>query len=307
MDFGWHLPCYGPLATRENLLRVATEAERFGFESVFVSDHVALPFEQRTPYPGGSGVFPIPPTSAFLEPLTALALVAAVTERVRLGTTVLVLPHRHPVVLAKTLATLDHLSGGRVIVGAGVGWLREEIEVFGVPFERRGAWSDEALGAMKRCWADERSKHTGEFFRFDDVGCFPKPRQKPYPPLWIGGAGPAAFRRVARFGDGFHAAWSAPEAMGEQIREVFKECEKLGRLGTDLVFSVRAGYGIRDEPPREGAANLVGPPTFIADQIARYADVGVSHIVLEARLRGLGEHLTLLHRFAEEIRPLTET
>jgi len=147
---------------------------------------------------------------------------------------------------------------------------------------------------------------SGEFFRFDDVGCFPKPRQKPYPPLWIGGAGPAAFRRVARFGDGFHAAWSAPEAMGEQIREVFKECETLGRLGTDLVFSVRAGYGIRDEP-REGPANLVGPPTFIADQIARYADVGVSHIVLEARMRDLGEHLTLLHRFAEDIRPLTET
>ena len=308
MDFGWHLPCYGPLATRDNLLRVATEAERFGFESVFVSDHVALPFEQKTPYGSDrSAVFPIPPTGAFLEPLTALGLVASVTERVRLGTTVLVLPHRHPVLLAKTIATLDHLSDGRIIVGAGVGWLREEIEVFGVPFERRGGWSDEALGAMKRCWADERSKHTGEFFRFDDVGCFPKPRQKPYPPLWIGGAGPAAFRRVARFGDGFHAAWSAPEAMGEQIREVFKECEKLGRLGTDLVFSVRAGYGIRDEPPREGRANLVGPPTFIAEQIARYADVGVSHIVLEARMRDLGEHLTLLHRFAEDIRPLTET
>jgi len=308
VDFGWHLPCYGPLATRENLLRVATEAERFGFESVFVSDHVALPFEQQTPYgTNRSGVFPIPPSSVFLEPLTALALVAAVTERVRLGTTVLVLPHRHPVVLAKTLATLDHLSDGRVIVGAGVGWLREEIEVFGVPFERRGVWSDEALAAMKRCWADERSKHTGEFFRFDDVGCFPKPRQKPYPPLWIGGSAPAAFRRVARFGDGFHAAWSAPDAMGEQIREVFKECAKLGRLGTDLVFSVRAGYGIRDEPPREGSASLVGPPAFIAGQIARYADVGVSHIVLEARMRDLGEHLTLLHRFAEEIRPLTET
>jgi probable F420-dependent oxidoreductase len=308
VDFGWHLPCYGPLATRENILRVATEAERFGFESVFVSDHVVLPFEQKTPYGSDrSSVFPVPPTGAFLEPLTALALVASVTERVRLGTTVLVLPHRHPVLLAKTLATLDHLSDGRVIVGAGVGWMREEIEVFGVPFERRGAWSDEALNAMKRCWADERSKHIGEFFRFDDVGCFPKPRQKPYPPLWIGGGGAAAFRRVARFGDGFHAAWSAPEVMGEQIREVFKECEKLGRLGTDLVFSVRAGYGIRDEPRQGGRANLLGPPAFIAEQIARYADVGVSHIVLEARMRDLGEHLTLLHRFAEDIRPLTET
>ena len=308
MDFGWHLPCYGRLATRENLILVAREAETRGFESVFVSDHVALPFEPKTPYPSSrTGAFPVPPTDAFLEPLTALGLVAAVTERVRLGTTVLVLPHRHPVLAAKTIATLDNLSGGRVIVGAGVGWLRDEIELFGVPFERRGAWSDEALGAMKRCWADERSKHHGEFFNFDDVGCFPKPAQKPYPPLWIGGRTAAAYRRVARFGDGFHAAWSAPDVMREQIREVWKECEALGRLGTDLVFSVRAGYGIRDEAQREGKASLLGPPDFIAQQIQRYADVGVSHIVLEARTRDLDEHLTAMRRFAEDIRPLTET
>ncbi len=192
MDFGWHLPCYGPLATRDNLILVAGEAEGRGLEPVFVSDHVALPFQAKTPYGGSrTGTFPVPATDTFLEPLTALALVAAVTERVKLGTTVLVLPHRHPVLAAKIIATLDSLSGGRVIVGAGVGWLRDEIELFGVPYERRGAWSDEALAVMKRCWADERSKHDGEFFHFDDVGCYPKPAQVPYPPLWIGGNGPA--------------------------------------------------------------------------------------------------------------------
>jgi len=307
MDFGWHLPCYGRLATRENLILVAREAETRGFESVFVSDHVALPFEPKTPYPSSrTGAFPVPPTDAFLEPLTALGLVAAVTERVRLGTTVLVLPHRHPVLAAKTIATLDNLSGGRVIVGAGVGWLRDEIELFGVPFERRGAWSDEALGIMKRCWADERSKHHGEFFNFDDVGCFPKPAQKPYPPLWIGGRTAAAYRRVARFGDGFHAAWSAPDVMREQIREVWKECEKVGRLGTDLIFSVRAGYSIREEASPHPKASLLGPAQFIAEQIQRYADVGVSHIVLEAPARDLDEHLALMRRFTEDIRPLTE-
>ena len=307
MEFGWHLPCYGRLATREALILVAREAEALGFESVFVSDHLALPFEPKTPYPGSStGVFPIPPTDAFLEPLTALALVAAVTDRVRLGTTVLVLPHRHPVLAAKAIATLDDLSGGRIIVGAGVGWLREEIELFGVPFDRRGTWSDEALGAMKRCWADERSKHHGEFFYFDDVGCYPKPVQKPYPPLWIGGRSAAAYRRVARFGDGFHAAWAAPEVMREQIREIWKECENVGRLGTDLTFSVRVGYGIGEGPAPQPAAGLLGAPRQIADQIARYADVGVSHIVLEAAARDLDEHMALLRRFADDVRPLTE-
>ena len=308
MDFGWHLPCYGSLATRENLILVAREAEARGLESVFVSDHVALPFEPTTPYDGSrSGTFPVPPTDIFLEPLTALAVVSAVTERVKLGTTVLVLPHRHPVLAAKIIATLDSLSGGRVIVGAGVGWMRDEIELFGVPYERRGVWSDEALSAMKRCWADERSKHAGEFFHFDDVGCYPKPAQEPYPPLWIGGRTPAAYRRVARFGDGFHAAWSTPDVMREQIREIWKACGEVGRLGTDLIFSVRAGYGIREQPSPYPTASLVGPPAFIAEQIARYADVGVSHIVLEAPVRDLDQHLSLMRRFTEDIRPLTET
>src|SRR6266545_2705989 len=267
MDFGWHLPCYGPLATRDNLILVAREAEGRGLESVFVSDHVALPFQAKTPYGGSrTGTFPVPPTDTFLEPLTALALVAAVTERVKLGTTVLVLPHRHPVLAAKIIATLDRLSGGRVIVGVGVGWLREEIELFGVPYERRGTWSDEALGVMKRCWADERSKHDGEFFHFDDVGCYPKPVQEPYPTLWIGGNGPAAYRRVARFGDGF-----------------------------------------RERPSSQATASLVGPPPFIAEQIRRYADVGVSHIVLEAPVRDLGQHLSLMRRFTEDVRPLVES
>lgn len=307
MDFGWHLPCYGRLAIRDNLILVAREAEARGLDSVFVSDHVALPFDPKTPYEGSrTGVFPVPPTDAFLEPLAVLALVAAVTERVKLGTTVLVLPHRHPVLAAKTLATLDSLSGGRVIVGVGVGWLRDEIELFGVPYARRGAWSDEALGVMKRCWADERSKHTGEFFRFADVGCYPKPVQEPYPPLWIGGNSPPAYRRVARFGDGFHAAWSTPEVMRGQIREVWKSCGEVGRLGTDLTFSVRAGYGIREQPSSHAAASLVGPPAFIAEQIRRYADVGVSHIVLEAPVRDLEQHLSLLRRFTEDIRPLAE-
>ncbi len=308
MDFGWHLPCYGPLATRDNLILVAREAEGRGLESVFVSDHVALPFQAKTPYGGSrTGTFPVPPTDTFLEPLTALALVAAVTERVKLGTTVLVLPHRHPVLAAKIIATLDRLSGGRVIVGVGVGWLREEIELFGVPYERRGTWSDEALGVMKRCWADERSKHDGEFFHFDDVGCYPKPVQEPYPTLWIGGNGPAAYRRVARFGDGFHAAWSTPEIMGDQIREVWTCCGDVGRLGTDLTFSVRAGYGVRERPSSQATASLVGPPPFIAEQIRRYADVGVSHIVLEAPVRDLGQHLSLMRRFTEDVRPLVES
>src|SRR5438105_15945833 len=162
IDFGYHLPIWGPAARRDTLLTLARRAEALGFDSVWASDHVVVPFEIRSRYPyNATGDFPLAPTMNFLELLTALAVVAGVTERVRLGTTVLVLPHRHPVLAAKMLATLDHLAPGRVILGAGVGWMREEIEMFGVPYARRGAWSDEAIRVMRACWAGERVEHRG--------------------------------------------------------------------------------------------------------------------------------------------------
>jgi alkanesulfonate monooxygenase SsuD/methylene tetrahydromethanopterin reductase-like flavin-dependent oxidoreductase (luciferase family) len=134
MEIGCHLPVYGDAATRDGLLLAARRIEALGYDSLWVSDHVVIPWEIRSRYPyNATGDFPLSPSTDFLEPLTALALVAGVTSRVRLGTSVLVLPHRHPVLTAKMLATLDHLAPGRVILGAGVGWMREEIELFGVP------------------------------------------------------------------------------------------------------------------------------------------------------------------------------
>src|SRR5438067_13854373 len=168
MRFGCHLPVYGAAATRETLIGFARRAKALGFESLWASDHVVLPWRIASRYPyNATGDFPLPPATDFLEPLTALALVAGVTERVALGTTVLVLPHRHPLLAAKMLATLDHLAPGRVILGAGVGWMREEIELFGVAFEQRGAGSDEALRIMKACWREERPSFRGAFVSFD--------------------------------------------------------------------------------------------------------------------------------------------
>ena len=151
MEFGCHLPVFGPVATRAGLLTFAREMERLGYESLWASDHVVIPhtIESRYPY-SADGRFPLQPDASFLEPLTALGLVAGVTERARLGTTVLVLPHRHPVLAAKMLATLDHLSGGRVILGAGVGWMREEIELLGAPFDQRGAWSRHGVSVTRK-------------------------------------------------------------------------------------------------------------------------------------------------------------
>src|SRR5512132_3810155 len=176
MEFGCHLPVFGPAATRAGLLTFAREMERLGYDSLWASDHIVIPHTIRSRYPySDTGQFPLPADATFLEPLTALAMVAGVTERVKLGTTVLVLPHRHPVLAAKMLATLDHLSGGRLILGAGVGWMREEIEILGAPFDRRGAWSDDAIRVMRACWREGRVRYKGQFVSFDEIGVLPQP------------------------------------------------------------------------------------------------------------------------------------
>src|SRR5207248_4034919 len=253
LNFGYHLPIWGPAATRETIITLARRVEALGFDSVWASDHIVIPFEIRSRYPyNATGDFPLAPTMNFLEPLTALALVAGVTERVRLGTTVLVLPHRHPVLAAKMLATLDHLAPGRVILGAGVGWMKEEIELFGVPYARRGTWSDEAIRVMKACWRDERVSYRGQFVRFEALGVAPKPAQGTIP-VWIGGHTPRALRRVAELGDGWHAAFPSAAQMKTGLADLAAACRKAGRDPKTLTLSARMGL-----PARQDTNALVG-------------------------------------------------
>ena len=290
MQIGCHLPVYGPAATREVLLGFARRMESLGYDSLWASDHVVIPYAIASRYPyNPTGDFPLAPTTSFLEPLVALGLVAAVTERVQLGTTVLVLPHRHPVLAAKMLATLDHLAPGRVILGAGVGWMKEEIELFGVPYKQRGAWSDEAIRVMKACWRDERVSHRGEFVRFEGLGVAPKPAQGTIP-IWIGGHSPRALRRVAELGDGWHAAFPTAAKIKAGIAELAKACRQVGRDLGSLTISARIGL-----PAREDAAALVR-------EIAELAELGVSHLILESRVRDLEDMTAIYEKFAREIR-----
>ncbi len=214
---GCHLPMYGPVGTRDNVLTFARRIEALGYDSLWASDHVVIPYRIAPHYPySPDGRFPLTADVPFLEPLTTLALVAGVTERVQLGTSILVLPHRNPVMAAKMCATLDHLSGGRLVLGVGVGWMREEIELLGGNYDRRGAWSDEALAVMRACWRDARTAHHGEFFSFEEIGVFPKPTRGDIPIL-IGGHTERALRRVVQHGDGWHAAFITPAALAADL------------------------------------------------------------------------------------------
>jgi len=303
LTFGCHLPTFGPIATRGNVLAFARKMEALGYESLWASDHVVLPYTIKSKYPyNPTGQFPLPPTAAFLEPLTTLALVAGVTERAQLGTTILVLPHRHPVLAAKMLATLDHLAEGRVILGVGVGWMREEIEILGGNYDRRGAWSDEAIRIMRVCWSQERARYGGEFFSFDEIGVVPQPPRKAIP-IWVGGHTPRALRRVAELGDGWHAAFTPPDVFAGDIARLRAECEKVNRRFDDLAITLRAGLSFRDTPGGADRKPLQGTPGQIVADIGRYRELGVGSFLLEARYRDLDDMVAIFERFAREIRP----
>ena len=243
MKFGMFLPTVGPYASGPDALHaqrtLAQQAETLGFDSIWVPDHVVFPKTINSTYPyndtGRIGTAPI------LDPLVALSFLAGVTTTIKLGTFVLVLPHRNPIVTAKMWASLDVLSGGRTIFGAGIGWLEEEITLLGAPFRRRGALSDEYLRAMKTLWTQPDPEFEGEFVSFSDIECEPKPLQQP-PPIWIGGHSARAMRRVVEFGDGWLAVPKSVAAFHESLGALRVAAEQAGRAMSDIPIMISPMY-----------------------------------------------------------------
>jgi probable F420-dependent oxidoreductase len=212
VKFGIHLPQSGPAASADAISGGAKHAEDLGFSDVWVSDHIVLP--RGAPYP---------PSSYILEPLVALTWAAAATERVGLGTTVLVLPLRPPVLLAKMLGSLDIMSGGRVIVGAASGWLKEEFDALGVPFEERGVRTDETIDLMRQCWENDPIDTVATATGAKLVAMRAKPQPDRRISIWIGGHSEAAFRRAIRVGDGWHGAFQSPDKTAEMTARLRSE------------------------------------------------------------------------------------
>jgi probable F420-dependent oxidoreductase len=190
MELGVNVPNFGPGTAPASLERWARTAEQMGFDLLMVSDHVAVTGDVAERYP-----------APFYEPFTTLAWLAGITERIKLGTTVLILPYRHPLLTARMAGSLDHLAGGRLVLGVGVGWAEQEFAALGVPFGRRGAITDDYLAALRACWAGDLAGHHGEFASFTDVHTAPRPSRGV---IWVGGNSDAALRRAVRFGDAWH-------------------------------------------------------------------------------------------------------
>ena len=309
MRYGFYLPTRGQAATADDLEALVLRGEALGFTSVMIADHIVFPSVVKSKYPYTvDGVFP--GQGDALEQLALMAFVAGKTERLRLVTSVMILPYRNPVATAKTLATIDVLSRGRVTVGVGVGWLREEFEALGAAdFDRRGAVSDEYLRIFKRLWTESPASFDGEFYRFDDVRCLPHPVQKPHPPIWIGGHSKAALRRVARLGDGWHPVGAnpavplGPDDLRRDLEELYRLTEAEGRDPSKLTISYKAPLYDADRPVAgPDRRPFSGSREQVMEDIARYERLGVSELIFDFRSERMSDSIERMERFAPVMR-----
>jgi probable F420-dependent oxidoreductase len=193
MKVGVNLLNFGPGANPDSLARWTQLSETLGYHLVMISDHIAITPDVQSRYP-----------APFYEPFTALGWLAGITGKIELGTTVIILPYRNPLEVAKMIANVDQISGGRVILGVGIGWAKQEFDALGVPFEKRGAMTNDYLAAIKTLWTREDASYQGRFASFSNVKSLPRPVQNPHPPIWVGGPSDAALRRTVLYGDGWH-------------------------------------------------------------------------------------------------------
>jgi probable F420-dependent oxidoreductase len=287
MKFGVMFANAGPFGLPDHAVRLAQTAEACGFESLWTVEHVAVPAGYRSKYPySETGRMPGPDDMPLPDPLIWLSYVAAATSKIRLATGIVILPQRHPIYLAKELATLDQLSRGRVTLGIGIGWLREEFEALGVPFEERAARTEEACEALRTLWKPGAQPFAGKFFRWAPVHSNPKPVQPGGIPIVVGGHAKGAARRAARVGDGWfpvHTDWDAIAASREELRA---ECARLGRDPAQIEITTGVPVTTLETVKRArelGVARLViAPPGFDPDGLRRGLETFANEVIAKA-------------------------
>jgi probable F420-dependent oxidoreductase len=298
MKLGICVPHYGRPLEVGRLLEVVRRAEARGLDSAWVTDHVIVPRDAVLIY-----------RDHMLDPLAVLPWLAGVTERIALGTSVVILPYRTPIPVAKLLASVDVLSGGRLIVGVAIGWLEAEFAALGVPFRERVSRSEEAIELMRALWTQEEPAVETRRHRLQGLRASPLPLQKPRPPIWIGGGSDGALRRVARLGDGWHATGMTPEAFRQGMDTVRRYWSEEKREG-EPVGSVRVGLfvdGVHrpavDMAFLRGRHAIAGPVAAVTDQLRRFQDLGCAHVALEISYSVYPAILETIDLLASEVKP----
>jgi probable F420-dependent oxidoreductase len=284
MKLGFSLPVAGAWATPANQVRVAQQAERLGYHSLWVLQRLLYPVVPQNDYPPMPGG-PWPDCfESVADPVVSLAFVAGATSRIRLGTSVLVMPYYTPVMLAKQLATLDRVSGGRLDVGLGVGWSRDEYEAVGVPYEKRGQRADEFLACLKAIWTEDPVEFRGEFYRVPRASVRPRPVQVPHPPITVGGYGMAAVRRAVTFGDGFSGGNVPFDRVAPLVQALRETAERAGRDPARLQVVCGGTFRPFDVPRGRVRRPLFGSLDEIREDVRRYAELGLTELFLEANV-----------------------
>ena len=307
MRYGISLRQMDRSGSPDDLVAVAEVAERLQFDSLWQGDHVVIPrvfdgtlYQYRA---GLGGEFPRTNQDNIFEPITTYCFVAGKVSTPKLGLATLVVPYRNPVLTAKMLANLDILSGGRLVLGVGTGWMKEEFEALGSPpWEDRGSVTNEYLDLFIELWTKDEVDFRGQHYQVSGVGLLPKPVQKPYPPIWVGGHTRRAYQRLARYGVGWQPHLLTPQDIARELPRLGRICREAGRnpdeIETSVSASVRFGWsGSGDRPP------LAGTSQQIADDVLSYQEVGVSEIRLRFEGDTVSQVVDNCRRFAEEVRP----
>jgi len=313
MQIGFTAPVGGPLAEPGPLIRLATEGEAMGFDYLSFSDHVVMPtdIEARYPY-SETGEFPQGSRGGRHEQLTEIAFVAGRTSRIRLVTSVMVVPHRPAVLTAKILSTIDVLSGGRLTVGVGAGWMKEEFEAIGAPpFAERGAVTDEFLQAFRELWTQQDPHFAGRYVQFSGIVFAPKPVQTPHPPIWVGGESGPALRRAARAGDGWYPIGTNPAHPLDSLRRYRAGIERLRKLTAEagrepgsVALAYRCARHGEALPPKAGDGErrlFSGGASELAGDLRDFSALGVGHVDFGFAGSTVEEMLTEMKRFREDV------
>jgi probable F420-dependent oxidoreductase len=312
VKFGLSTLTRGLCTTREAYQAVAGAAERAGFDFLSVSDHLVVPAQLQSAYPYAAGGAFGGEHGHCLDQLATIAFLAGATERLCLLTSVLVVPYRSAIPTAKLLASIDVLSNGRLIIGAGAGWMREEFLHLEVPFEARGGLTDEYLEAFRELWTKDRPAYRGQHVRFSDLLFYPKPMQKPHPPIWIGGESAAARRRAIRFADAWYPASNnqgrpldTPERLRAGIAGIQAECESAGRdpalLGVSLLVQHPFEWSQRAIQDGSARALFTGSAREMQADATALAGIGVGHVAVRLGGASIAEAVERIERFGAEV------
>ncbi len=318
MEFGFNVPNSGGLANPGDIATIAHRGEELGYTILAIPDHIVFPRSISSRYPySADGAFSFAANfeGDFLEPLALMAHLAAITKKARILTSVLVVPYRDPILTAKLVSTMDVLSGGRITLGCGAGWMEEEfVAVNAPPFKERGKVTDEYIAAFRELWSAENPSFKGEYTEFSDIFFAPKPVQKPHPPIWIGGESMPAIRRTARLGDAWYPIGCNPHHPLDTIAKysagldkLKAEAEKIDRdpASIDLAFWA-VWYGGDTPTMLESGERMVltGNAQDIAGDIKAFEELGVRHILFNFLGANLQESLDNMEGFAADVMPL---